>query len=240
MRERKKIKVEKREGMSEDSDGSWDWPDVRVGWEVGAGKRGRGCLCSFETHLCAGPVLFTALQLSSARVLFRVQAFQWVLKEPLSPLNYHFHTLCLLSSLSLPPLHQTQEQRQGTETGAGRMAPITNINLKRCWRVASTFIHKYNLGFFCFSVPCGGLFGGSNELGFQAKGEAEDLQHNYPRIEDWRCDTLLKQRHMHAQCLVNMLPTSGLIYLQEFFFFLVCLLVYFWQSNKLKNTITTK
>lgn len=166
-------------------------PDLGIGQmsesggrRLGRGKRGRGCLCSFETHLCAGPVLFTALQLSSARVLFRVQAFQEVLKEPLSPLNYHFHTLCLLSSLSLPPLHQTQEQRRGTETGASRMAPITNINLKRCWRVESTFMHKDNLGFF--SLPCGGLFGGCNELGFQAKGEAEDLQHNYPRIRSLR------------------------------------------------------
>lgn len=152
-------------------------------------QRGGGCLCSFETHLCAGPVLFTALQLSSARVLFRVRAFQKVLKEPLSPLNYHFHTLCLLSSLSLPPLHQTQEQRRGTETGAGRMASITNINLKRCWRVESTFMRKDNLGFFfcpCYLVR--GLFRGCNEVGFQAKGEAEDLQHNYPRIrgnETW-------------------------------------------------------
>lgn len=147
--------------------GGWGWHRVR--------QRGGGCLCSFETHLCAGPVLFTALQLSSARVLFRVRAFQKVLKEPLSPLNYHFHTLCLLSSLSLPPLHQTQEQRRGTETGAGRMASITNINLKRCWRVESTFMRKDNLGFFspCYLVR--GLFGGRNELGFQAKGEAEDL-----------------------------------------------------------------
>lgn len=47
-----------------------------LGGRLGQRKRGRGCLCSFETHLCAGPVLFTALQLSSARVLFRVQAFQ--------------------------------------------------------------------------------------------------------------------------------------------------------------------
>lgn len=107
--------------------------------------------------------MFTALQLSSPRVLFRVRAFQKLLKEPLSPLNYHFHTLCLLSSLSLPPLHQTQEQRQGTETGTGRMAPITNINLKRCWRVESTFIHKDNLGFFfllylvCVCVWGGGV-----------------------------------------------------------------------------------
>lgn len=92
--------------------------------------------------------MFTALQLSSARVLFRVRAFHKVLKEPLSPLNYHFHTLCLLSSLSLPPLHQTQEQKRGTETGLGRMAAITNINLKRCWRAESTFMHKDNLGFF--------------------------------------------------------------------------------------------
>lgn len=139
--------------------------DGRVEW----GTRGGGCLCSFETHLCAGPVLFTALQLSSARVLFRVQAFQKVLKEPLSPLNYHFHTLCLLSSLSLPPLHQTQEQRRGTETGAGRMAAITNINLKRCWRVESTFMHKDNLGFF--SVPYGGVsFEAAMSLVFRLKG----------------------------------------------------------------------
>lgn len=138
--------------------------------ETGWGERGGGCLCSFETHLCAGPVLFTALQLSSARVLFRVQAFQKVLKEPLSPLNYHFHTLCLLSSLSLPPLHQTQEQRRGTETGAGRMAPITNINLKRCWRVESTFMHKDNLGFFFFSTLSGGSLGAAMSLVFRLKG----------------------------------------------------------------------
>lgn len=173
--------------------------------ETGWGKRGGGCLCSFETHLCAEPVLFTALQLSSARVLFRVWAFQKVLKEPLSPLNYHFHTLCLLSSLSLPPLHQTQEQRRGTETGAGRMAPITNINLKRCWRVESTFMHKDNLGFFSRYLVRG-LFGGRNELGFQAKGEAEDLQHNYPRIRGLRRGTLLKTKHTQAQKHARALP----------------------------------
>lgn len=164
-----------------------------------------GCLCSFETHLCAGPVLFTALQLSSARVLFRVQAFQKVLKEPLSPLNYHFHTLCLLSSLSLPPLHQTEEQRRGTETEAGRMAPITNINLKRCWRVESTFMYKDNLGFFS-SYLVRGLFGGRNELGFQAKGEAEDLQHNYPRVRGLRRGTLLKTKDTQAQKHACTLP----------------------------------
>jgi len=128
--------------------------------EAGWGGRGGGCRCSFETHLCTGPVLFTALQLSSARVLFRVRSFQEVLKEPLSPLNYHFHTLCLLSSLSSPPLHQTQEQRRGTETGTGRTAPITNINLKRCWRVESTFMHKDNLGFFFSSLPRRGALWG--------------------------------------------------------------------------------
>lgn len=132
---------------------------------------GGGRLCSFETHLCAGPVLFTALQLSGARVLFRVQAFQKVLKEPLSPLNYHFHTLCLLSSLSLPPLHQTQEQRRGTETEAGRMVPITNINLKRCWRVESTFIRKDNSGFFFFprATLSGDSLGAAMSLVFRLK-----------------------------------------------------------------------
>lgn len=141
----------------------------RSGWD-GLRQNEGGCLCSFETHLCAGPVLFTALQLSSARVLFRVRAFQKVLKEPLSPLNYHFHTLCLLSSLSLPPLHQTQEQRRGTETGVGRMAAITNINLKRCWRVESTFMHKDNLGFFFFATLSGGFLGAAMSLVFRLKG----------------------------------------------------------------------
>lgn len=199
--------------MSKDLGRSWDWPDVRLrvgvwGWHR-VRQGGGGCLCSFETHLCAGPVLFTALQLSSARVLFRVQAFQKVLKEPLSPLNYHFHTLCLLSSLSLPPLHQTQEQRCGTETGAGRMAPITNINLKRCWRVESTFTRKDNLGFFfpCYLVR--GLFGGRNELGFQAKGEAEDLQHNYPRIRGNETWNTAKTQHAQAWKRARPLPIKG-------------------------------
>lgn len=143
----------------------------RLGGGGVAPKRGGGCLCSFETHLCAGPVLFTALQLSSARVLFRVRAFQKVLKEPLSPLNYHFHTLCLLSSLSLPPLHQTQEQRRETETEAGRMAAITNINLKRCWRVESTFMQKDNLGCPPPPAPCqGALWGPAMSLVFRLKG----------------------------------------------------------------------
>lgn len=165
--------------------------------ECGGG--GGGCLCSFETHLCARPVLFTALQLSSARALFRVQAFHKVLKEPLSPLNYHFHTLCLLSSLSLPPLHQTQEQRRGTETGLGRMAAITNINLKRCWRAESTFMQKDNLPpppfvSFFFATLSVGFLGSCNELGFQAKGEAEGSQYNYPGVRDLRSGAPLKTK----------------------------------------------
>lgn len=52
----------------------------------------------------------------------------------------------------------------------------------------------------------GGLFGGSNELGFQAKGEAEGLQHNYPRIRGWRRGTLLKTEHTQAQTHAYALP----------------------------------
>lgn len=53
------------------------------------------------------------------------------------------------------------------------------------------------------------LFRGRNELGFQAKGEAEGLQHNYPRTRGWRCGTLLKTANtkaptqMHTHCLLN-------------------------------------
>lgn len=89
------------------------------------------------------------------------------------------------------------------------MAPITNINLKRCWRVESTFMHKDNLGFF-FPCRVGGLFGGRNELGFQAKGELEDLQHNYPRIRGLRCGTLLKTEHTQAQTHAHVLPIKYL------------------------------
>lgn len=85
------------------------------------------------------------------------------------------------------------------------MAPITNINLKRCWRVESTFMYKDNLGFFS-SYLVRRLFGGRNELGFQAKGEAEDLQHNYPRIRGLRRGTLLKTKDTQAQKHACALP----------------------------------
>ncbi|MEQ2255034.1 hypothetical protein ILYODFUR_009659 [Ilyodon furcidens] len=102
------------------------------------------------------------------------------------------------------------------------MAPIANINLKRCWRTESTSMHKDNLGFFLSTVWVGGrrLFGGCNELGFQAKGEAEGLQHNYQRIRGWRCGTLLKtqhaqeQRHAHNAC--KDVPISRLSQLLDF------------------------
>lgn len=57
-------------------------------------------------------------------------------------------------------------------------------------------MHKDNLGFFRYLVR--GLFGGRNELGFQAKGETEDFQHNYPRISGLRRGTLLKTEHTQA------------------------------------------
>lgn len=85
------------------------------------------------------------------------------------------------------------------------MAAITNINLKRCWRVESTFMHKDNLGFF-FRYLVRGLFGGCNELGFQAKGEAEGLQYNYPGIRGLRRGTLLKTEHTQAQKHAHTLP----------------------------------
>lgn len=52
----------------------------------------------------------------------------------------------------------------------------------------------------------GGFFGDRNELGFQAKGEAEDLQHNYPRIRGLRRGTLLKTKHTQAQKHARALP----------------------------------
>lgn len=80
-------------------------------------------------------------------------------------------------------------------------------------------MHKDNLGFFFSLYHVGELFGGRNELGFQAKGELEDLQHNYPRIRGLRCGTLLKTEHTQAQTHAHALPikytllTSGLIHL---------------------------
>lgn len=67
-------------------------------------------------------------------------------------------------------------------------------------------MHKDNLGFFFSLYLVGGLFGGRNELGFQAKGEAEDLQHNYPRIRGLRRGTLLKTEHTQAHAHARTLP----------------------------------
>ncbi len=67
------------------------------------------------------------------------------------------------------------------------------------------FYAQGQLGIF-FLYLVRGLFGGRNELGFQAKGEAEDLQHNYPRIRGLRRGTLLKTEHTQAQTHARALP----------------------------------
>lgn len=51
------------------------------------------------------------------------------------------------------------------------MASITNINLKRCWRVESTFMRKDNLGFFFPPATLsGGSLGAAMRLVFRLKG----------------------------------------------------------------------
>lgn len=89
------------------------WPDV---------TRGDMHVFISSAALCRDLSIYSTTAKHS-EALFTHESFQKVLKHPLSPLNYHFHTLSQLSFLSLLPLHQTEEQSKRTETQGQRIDP---------------------------------------------------------------------------------------------------------------------
>lgn len=124
-----------------------------VKWYSRVGQMSQGviCMCSFHLQLC-GDLSIYSTTAKHSEGLFTEEPFQKVLKHPLSPLNYHFHTLSQLSFLSLLTLHQTQEQSKRTETQRQRIDPSQILiwkgvevqNLLLCTRTTCIFCVRFS------------------------------------------------------------------------------------------------